>query len=48
MVRSWKELNWSSLTQRDQVNVITKKHLTKEESKRKRKAARVSRKRNRR
>lgn len=48
MIRPWTKLNWSSLTQDDQVNVFTKKHLTKDESRRKRKAARASRKRNRR
>lgn len=48
MIRPWYALGWSSLSGSNQVNVMTKKHMTKDESKQKRKVARASRKHNRR
>ena len=48
MQRQWTDLKWTSLENKDQVNTTTKKHLTKDESRAKRKVARASRKRNRR
>lgn len=47
MKRLWYELGWSSLDDARQINTTTKKHLTKDEQRQKRKVARASRKRNR-
>lgn len=48
MTKQWHELGWSSLNDPRQINMVTKKHISKEDSKRRRKVARASRKRNRR